>query len=248
MQPWEHPVPTVLYKYMPPERVHVLSDCRVRFTQRNDFEDDHELQPDYAAFGNSDEIWRFVIRKGVKLNPRIQANVLVQWIAQTPKWQAAAKQTALKVVEKSVNELGVFCLTEAPNCERMWEGHANNGRGFAIAFDTAHTGFEQLKTPGRFGKVSYSDQPFGTVLGTLETEGFGALFRKRMKYGFEREWRGIRGLSRLELHQGSIFLSPFDPACVRAIVIGPACAVETELRQLVATDARYQHVQIAVES
>jgi hypothetical protein len=232
---------------MPPERVHVLTDCRVRFSQRTAFEDDHELQPDYAAFGTASEIWRFVIRRGVKLNPRIQANVLVQRIAQTPKWQAAAKQTALEVVEKSVNELGVFCPTEAPDCERMWEGYANNGRGFTMAFDTARAGFEQLKIPGKFGMVSYSDQLFGTILGTLETEGFAALFRKRMKYAFEREWRGIRGLRCLELHQGNVFFSPFDPACVHAIVIRPACAVETELRRLVATDAPYRHVRLAVE-
>jgi hypothetical protein len=224
---------------MPPERFHVLSDCRVRFSQRTAFEDDHELQPDYAAFGTASEIQRFVICKGIKLDPRIDA--------QTPEWQATAMQTALKVVEKSVNELGVFCLTEAPDCERMWEGYANNGSGFAMAFDTAHAGFEHLKTPGKFGMVSYSDQPFGTILGTLETEGFAALFRKRMKYAFEREWRGIRGLRRLELHQGNVFLSPFDPACVHAIVIRPACTVETELRRLTATDARYRRVRITVE-
>jgi hypothetical protein len=36
------------FKYLPPERFHVLTDCRVRFSQRTAFEDDHELQPDYA--------------------------------------------------------------------------------------------------------------------------------------------------------------------------------------------------------
>jgi hypothetical protein len=84
---------------MPPQRVHVLSDCRVRFTQRPAFEDDHELQPDYAAFGTTGEIWRFVIRKGIKL-----------LIARDPRAPALATQTALKVVGKSIDELGVFCL------------------------------------------------------------------------------------------------------------------------------------------
>jgi hypothetical protein len=240
MQPWEHPIPPVLYKYMPPERFHVLSDCRVRFSQRTAFEDDHELQPDYAAFGTDSEIQRFVICKGLKQDSRIDT--------QTPQWQATAMQTALKVVEESVNKLAVFCLTETADCQRMWEGYANNGRGFAIAFDTAHAGFEQLKTPGKFGMVSYNYQSFGTVLRTLETEGFAALFRKRMKYAFEREWRGIRGLRRLELHPGNVFLSPFDPACIHTIVIRPACTVETELRRHVGTDARYRHVRIEVET
>jgi hypothetical protein len=36
------------------------------------------------------------------------------------------------------------------------------------------------------------------------------MFRKRMKYAFEREWSSLRLLRRLEAHEGGIFLSPFD--------------------------------------
>ena len=245
MQPWEHPVPPVLYKYMPAERVHVLNDCRVRFTQRTAFEDDHELQPDYAAFGTLGEIWRFIIGKGIRLDPRMPAHILVQLIAQSPGAQALAIQTAQKNI-KSIDELGVFCLTETANSDRMWREYADDGLGFIIGFNTAHAGFGQLKVPGRIGKVSYSDEPFGTFLGTIEAGDVGGLFRKRLRYAYEREWRSIRFLRRLEPHPGGNFLSPFDPASVHTIIIRADCSVETELRQLVTTDARYQHAQIAV--
>jgi hypothetical protein len=65
-----------------------------------------------------------------------------------------------------------------------------------------------------------------------------------MKYAFEREWRSIRMLHRLERCAGGVFLSAFDPASVREIIIRQDCPLEKDLRQLVATDTRYKHVQI----
>jgi hypothetical protein len=50
------PIPAILFKYLAPDRFHVLTDYCVRFTQRKFFSDDHELQPDYNAYGTVDEI------------------------------------------------------------------------------------------------------------------------------------------------------------------------------------------------
>jgi hypothetical protein len=61
MRPWEHAPPPFLYKYLCPERLDVLTDCRIRFSQRTAFKDDHELQQDYATFGNEDEIWQMLL-------------------------------------------------------------------------------------------------------------------------------------------------------------------------------------------
>src|SRR5438094_9356899 len=88
MKPWEHPVPPVLYKYLPPERLHVLSDRRVRFSQRTVFEDDHELQPDYAIFGTASEIWRYAISIGFPLSRGgLPASVVVAAMVGNPKMQ-----------------------------------------------------------------------------------------------------------------------------------------------------------------
>ena len=90
-----------------------------------------------------------------------------------------------------------------------------------------------------------NDKPIGSALGCLyNEEGVGALYRKRLNYAFEQEWRIIRLLTRLESHDGGIFLSTFDPASVREIIIRPECTVETESLQLVDTDGLYRHVKI----
>jgi hypothetical protein len=242
-KPWEYAIPPTLYKYLRPERIHVLETCRVRFSQRSVFDDDRELRPGYASFGTEDEILRFVISKGIQLDPRLPPNVLAKLIAEDPRHQERAKQVAEQNI-RSIDHLGIFCLTESPGNERMWIEYANSSKGFVLAFNTEHASFKLLREPGTFGKVEYSDEPFGTVLGALEREGASGLFRKRNKYSFEAEWRSIRLLNRLEDNGNNVFLSAFDPASISQIVICPTCSVEADLKKLLSSDQRYKHIQI----
>lgn len=243
MNPWDHPVPPLLYKYLAPQRIGVLKDCKVRFSQRSVFDDDHELMPNVSAFGTVDEIWRFILAQGLQLPPGLPANVLVQLVAHSPKAQAMASRIAITNMS-SLNQFGIFCLTDDPDSERMWSEYGNDGRGFVIAFDTSHKGFKQLTSPGKVGKVSYTDEPFGTYLGMLENDGVSFFFRKRMKYEFEKEWRSVRALSRLESQPGNVFLSTLDPASVKEILIRVEAAIETDVKKLVENDSRYSHVVI----
>jgi len=169
-------------------------------------------------------------------------------MATDPKAQKLGIE-GMKNNVRARDEVGIFCLTEDADCDQMWTEYAGNGTGFVVGFDTAHAGFERLKTPGRLGKVSYSDEPFGSALGSLfNDDAIGSFFRKRMKYTFELEWRSIRFLHRLERCAGGVFLSSFDPASVREIILRSTCAVETDLRQLVAADERYRHVNIIFQN
>src|SRR5713101_6198609 len=129
MQPWERPVPERLYKYCPPERLTALTNCRVRFSQRTAFKDNHELLPDYAGFGTANEIWRYLKQTGLKLDALVPINILVEYIAQSPRLQALATAAAVKNM-KSINEVGIFCLTERPDSGQMWNEYAGAGRGF----------------------------------------------------------------------------------------------------------------------
>lgn len=249
MQPWEYPVPPVLYKYLPPERLHVLSDSRIRFSQRTAFQDDHELQPEYAIFGTESEIWRYAISIGFPLSREgVPADVIAKYLAEDPQKQKAALAN-LKENIPVFDQLGVFCLTEAADCDEMWMEYAKNGTGFVIGFATTHAGFEKLKTPGCLGKVSYSDEPFGSALAAiLENDGAGAMFRKRMRYAFEREWRIVRMLYRLEPCVHDVFSSTFDPASVCEIILRPDCTVKEHIRRLPSKDTRYKNLEVNLQS
>jgi hypothetical protein len=243
MPPWDFAAPSILYKFMRPERLDVLSECRICFSLRTAFEDDHELQPDYAAFGTQDEIQRFMVSNGW---PQAVSKHLARLVAIVDGFQTLTVRNAQKNI-KSIDKVGVLCLTETAGSERMWIEYSDRSRGFIVAFDTAHAGFRNLTEPRGVGKVSYSDRAFETFLGMIERNVFEPLYRKRMKYAYENEWRAIRLLTRLEPDANGIFLSPFDPAIVAEIIIRQDCVVKAELRQLLTTDSRYQHVKMRTE-
>jgi hypothetical protein len=235
--------PNLLYKYLSARRLDVLTTCRVRFTQRKFFEDDHELQPDYARFGTVDEIARHIKRTPSARIPWLTLDAQARLLADNPRYQESAKQTAVQNI-KSLDRMGILCLSENARSDQMWSEYAQDGSGFAIAFDTAHPGFHEMTKPLGIRRVVYRDGGFQTFLGMMEKSIYEPLFLKRVKYSFEQEWRSIRLLKDLERSAGDTYLSPFDPACVRQIIIRAQCTVEPGLRNLIAQDQRYHHVQI----
>jgi hypothetical protein len=241
---FEQAVPRTLYKYCRPERVHVLRECSVRFSQRTAFEDERELRPEVAAFGTEEEICAYMdFNPYFRLMPTSLRNAVVERILTVPGWQERVTRIAQSNV-KAADEFGVFCLCEQSDSNEMWAGYAGKA-GFVIAFDTTHASFDSLRNPGKLGKVTYSDEPVGTFLGSYGPEAF---FRKRAKYAFECEWRIIRAIHRMERrgeHEGHpVFVSPFDPTCVSEILVRARCSVEGELRELLGMDGRYRHVAV----
>lgn len=239
---WQYPVPPRLYKYLGPGRTQVLRDCRIRFSQRAVLPDDHELLPDYERFGTVDEIERQITRTGLSLLPLMTPREQAQRIADSPQHQEKAKEAAIANI-KSINHLGILSLTETPCSKEMWAEYGGGGRGFVLGFDTAHSGFGKLTAPQGVGKVSY-DAGFATFLGMMENAPFEPLFRKRVNYSFELEWRSIRMLKDLENHGGDIFLSPFEPECVREIIVKTDFESMQELRTILADNVRFGGAEI----
>lgn len=241
---FEQPVPKTLYKYCCAERVHVLRDCFVRFSQRTVFEDERELRPEVAAFGTEEEIRAYLAFNpwGQRLPAWLKEEVLLR-ILTVPGWQQRVLHHAQSGFTAS-DEFGVFCLCEQPNSDEMWQAYAGT-TGFVLSFDTTHPAFESLRNPGKLGKITYCDEPLGTFIGSYGPEAF---FRKRLKYSFECEWRIIRAIHRLEdkgeRNGHHVFVSHFDPACVSEVLLRPESTVEQELREVFATDRRYAHIAL----
>ena len=247
--PWDkYPVPRFLYKYFPPERLHVLTECLIRFSQRQVFEDHFELRPEVADFGSDDEIRMFMaIDPVLRRHPIPLREAVIRYVFDTPGREALLREQTQKWLSFP-DEFLVLSLSEDAACDRMWEQYAANDRGFVIAFDTTHPRFQLLCSPGRLGKVEYSDEPISSFLSAY---GPNALFRKRTRYQFEAEWRSIRHVGRfraaqvLKPEEGLlIYRSFFDPACIAEILVRKTCTIEYELRSLRAIDGRYGHVAV----
>jgi hypothetical protein len=246
--PWQRVLPPVLYKYYPPERFHVLTDCMVRFSQREVFDDQQDLRPEVANFGTADEMRAFMdIDPVLAPRPRALKEAVIAHILNTPgREQKLIRQTQEWLT--APEEFAVFCLCENSLSRRMWSQYAGSGEGFVVAFDTRHPTFAFLKSPGLVGEVEYSDAPISSFLGKY---GASAFFRKRMRYAFEAEWRSVRALSRFKDTVNSesgptVYLARFNPACIARILILDECLLEWELRTLTVVDARYKHAGVGL--
>jgi hypothetical protein len=226
-----------------PDRLDVLANYRIRFTQRKLFQDDHELQPDYEAFGTAEEIERYL--RFFNVNPApglVTQDVIARLIVANPLHQQSAIETAVRNIT-SIDNMGILCLTLTPRSEQMWNEYADGGASFVIAFDTSHPGFRALTKPTGVGIVTYSAEGFPSFLGMMEKDVFGPLFHKRLEYAFEKEWRSIRLLKDLEAHPDGVFLGTFDPGVIVEVIHTPTCAVQRDLRKILARE-EYKHVRI----
>ena len=238
------PVPAILYKYLHPERLDVLEDSRIRFSPRSAFEDDHELQPDYKAFGTFEEIKRHIERGGNPM-PWVPSASLARLIASNSWYQHRALAAAVANIT-STNKLGILCLTVDRQSGRMWNEYALNSTGFVIGFDTRHEGFRQMTHPRGIGEVIYSSEGFATFLGMIEADALAPLYRKRMPYSYEQEWRSLRFLSDLEAGPTGMHFGVIDPGSIVEVGIRPGCVVETQIRNILEHE-RYRHVHIVNE-
>jgi hypothetical protein len=239
-------IPHLLYKYLSPDRLDVVANCRIRFSQRTVFSDDHELQPDYASFGTLEEIERHIARTGYA-NGALAA-FLAREIAKNPAHQRKAIEAGVKNI-KSIDAMGILCLTERDDSQRMWDEYAVHRSGFVVGFDTEQVGFKKMVHPLGVRRVSYNDEGIATFLGMMErlieTGIPEPLYRKRTEFSFEREWRGIRLLKDLDRHTHDVYLSSFDPECLRKIVIGEHCALEPQLREFVERNEGLRRAEIS---
>jgi hypothetical protein len=246
VHPWLEPLPPSLYKYFPPERLHILTDCKVRFSQRQAFDDEFDLRPKAASFGTAEEMRAFMEQDPVlrhrptELRERVIASIIndprkaEELLRNTQRWMTTPE------------EFAVFSLCENFHSAAMWNRYAGSGKGFVVAFETQHPCFSILRSPGIIGKVEYSDRPYESMLSSY---GAGSFFRKRNRFQFEAEWRSLRAIHRLnhtrvDGNRLPIYLAPFRPECVREILMLQGCSVEWELRTLAAVDARYRHIAV----
>ena len=250
VHPWQKPIPPVLYKYYPPQRFHVLTDCMVRFSQREVFDDQLDLRPEVANFGTAEEIRAFMdIDPVLARHPPALKEAVIAHVLKTPGREQELIREAqgwLTVPEK----FAVFCLCENSLSRRMWNQYTSNGKGFVVAFDTKHPSFPVLKSPGLLGGIEYSDEPISSFLSKY---GATAFFQKKTQYSFEAEWRIVRPLHRfkdkdiLNPQSGpAIYLAWFNPACIERILILRECSLELNIRTLAAVDARYRHVAVTL--
>jgi len=218
-------VPESLYKYVTANRIDILQNGHVRFTQPSVLNDPFEMSADVTSVReeNRDD-YSFL---------KMVLNAAANFIR--PKYG---------------DSLGVLSLTERPDNLLMWAHYAGEHSGLLIEFDARHEFFDQRNSTDSLLRclqpMRYSEER-----PAVGWKGYAlALLTKSLQWKYEQEWRMIFPLeeSNLEKEVNSvkIHLFEFPPECVRALYLG--CRMESDKREaivdLITSDKRYSHVLV----
>jgi hypothetical protein len=259
-----------LYKYVPPARLDVLRNLRIRFTQPGAQNDPFELRPVVDRFRRR-EVARHALAKPLseEWDRQFSDKILKQFGSQFvneverihPGYLASKKEAALamadaesdhgalELIVQHLNALGIFSLSEVPDDLLMWAHYAANHTGFVLEFDGEHTWFWAQRPEeddcGTLKKVSYADEPSSLYLAELKAHE--VFYTKGKKWEYEREWRIIRPLaeSSMSLNEG-VFLFDVPATAITGVIAGLRTSSESlqELRKVRQGNDQLTHLRI----
>src|ERR1051325_6261715 len=130
----------IVYKYVLPERVDVIENGCIRFTQAAALNDPFEIYPCFSLFNESlKERSRKVLKRE---QGRFTASAVVTGELMIPKM---VRDHTLKFQRKLGNSYPMLSLTKKRNNLLMWSHYAGAHRGFVIGFDSNSPFFNQEK-------------------------------------------------------------------------------------------------------
>ncbi|WP_447928373.1 DUF2971 domain-containing protein [Vreelandella sp. EE27] len=231
----------ILYKYLSTERIDVLRNNSIRFTQPGDLNDPFEFEPYIYETVSNDNINKIVMSKlhqdyithnawakNMPLDFFILMNyknykemVLNMWGLSEP--------LALKRMTFFIKHFFlVLSLSREYDHELMWSHYAENGKGFAIGFDATHKFFtnqdkDELNNTRTIekGDVEYSDDRPNVTLEALEASHL--FFTKSRRWEHEKEYRYIKAIEP-DVNEAEDYypvkLFEFPVSCVKEIYFG----------------------------
>lgn len=265
--------PPRLFKYLHPDRIDVLRNRRIRFTSALALNDPFELRPHVAGFAPENELQRLVVEElpkmaaqdYSKLDERVRRAIpfskfesMVHARLQDEKKNISSLIGSLSsVAQRSMTEvftqqIGVLCLTEAPDSLLMWAHYADSHRGFLIEFDPKSAFLNQRRSAtdemGYLRKVLYSEARPSVML--FEIEDFSPFLTKGLEWGYEREWRMMRPVADATRVIGdgphAVHLFQFPPDAIKSVIFGCRIDESTKdaIRELIARRSEFSHVSL----
>lgn len=238
----------VFYKYVSAERIDILQNRLIRFTQPNAMNDPFEAKPHFYKLGsvvfakNYAEairrfplrVWndyckvigndpgRFTLANKVENDPNYAEWLYTNLHKQTPQYLLPNLRERFYNLH---NTAGILSLSEIPDNLLMWAHYAAGHTGFVLELDSSDEFFEgNVSWPG-FAKpehVEYrSDRPRMTIEETSEEAALREIFFiKGSDWKYEIEWRYLKNIS--EAHKKLIDANGLDIYLFR---LPPKCII-----------------------
>lgn len=263
----------VLYKYMIHDRIDVIRDPMIRFTQPGLFNDPFESLPYLKSIGSDSTVYDAILKtidqlgksEWEALPKSIRGNItfteIQEFVREHPERvlknfresEPGVLPEQLHKIYDLVNDaVGVLSLAERRDSLLMWAHYACYHRGFILGLDSKHEFFTPEREPddpfNRLERVSYTNErPQITLSDLTEKE---LLLYKSKEWEYEKEWRFIRYLvdatkvKSVDGHNCYLFCIP--PNCFQEVIFGCRMAegVKDELKKLISIDPLLNHIKI----
>lgn len=263
--------PEILYKYLPPERLDVLSNGLIRYTQFGAFNDPFDGHPHFTALSTDDDMKERVAqiipeeiqRAYGSLPPEKQSQTPYELFYAIAMWQA--KQTGPATLENMTaitpfiqnwlrenldKHIGALSLSEVANSVLMWSHYAYGHAGFVLGFDARHPYFNaRLSEVDEFRhlrRVEYRNERPNAPLSDLS--GIEMFLVKSTDWAYEKEWRIMRPLADSEnvadAQPLSVHLFRYSSDAIKVVVFGARLLQPTKsaLLEVLAAQPALRHV------
>lgn len=262
----------MLYKYLSPERIDILENCHIRFTQSAAFNDPFEIKPHINSIAPENELRRQLRemlpdrlrQEYLKLPPQAQALLpYEQYLVFANRQMESAMPDALSLANILVpigqtgiamlaDQLGILSLTEKPDNLLMWAHYAASHEGFVIGVDEGHPFFNSPNGTAdefrRLRKVKYVEKRPSLPMSQLT--GDDVLLTKSSQWSYENEWRILRPLQEadkvIEASPYPIHLFSFSPEIIRTVILGDRISegIKARILQVVSDKERYSRIEV----
>ena len=248
----------VFYKYVSAERIDILQNRLIRFTQPNAMNDPFEARPDFYALGKKGfasayaemirrapyRVWKDYKRvTGTGLDRWAFANKLKAYPDYAEQlYKALGHQDILPKLRerfyKLHNDAGLLSLSETRDNLLMWAHYAQGHTGFVLELDGSHDFFkgnDSLLGFAKLERVEYRlERPRMTAEETSEETALRDIFFiKGSEWEYEKEWRYLKNLT--DAHKEIVVTNGHDvhlfrlpPKCIKGVILG--CYSSEELK------------------
>jgi len=227
--------PISLFKYVPPQRVDILTNERIAFSQPFRFNDPFDLHQSIALITRKTQLARVPITPadlasmGINAASRKQRRALTRkatkalWrLARGNEEFAASVQSA--VVRES-QRAGVLCLSSVKDNLLMWAHYAACNSGLVLEFRMDSDAFRQL---GKVYQIRYSKK---RVVCDVERPNHEEMFCvKSVEWSYEQEYRILRETRHCvskNVDGKQVYFCPLPKQAIRSVYIGANASSET---------------------
>ena len=222
------------YKYVVPERIDVIENGSIRFTQADALNDPFETYPCFQQFKKSleDRSHRTLERNKTRFRPE-------DILAGELKIPRMVSEKVSELRRQLCAEYPMLSLTMKRNNLLMWSHYASAHRGFVVGFDAKHPFFNNVQMPRTITplrQVRYSEKrPLVPVFEECDQDLTELLFlTKSGHWTYEEELRMFAQPKVADVvlkgNDGlNIYLYRFPPECVREIIFG--CLMEQPIKE-----------------